>query len=192
MAFETKGLSKVDVFNNALNRAGSANMRHIIRHLKTQERGYTQKQRLCDYLAVFEDKKWFKSVKKEDILTDLQKFANLGVELPTIRRIPCVKPTNTKSTFVRGDVMTDPQPQYPIPNLTVACDIPIPGVPSAAECMFKKLMAHIADFEKGLNKDQEVGASMVSFGDRPFYIGGIGYQGFVHGFVSYFRALGGS
>jgi hypothetical protein len=65
----------------------------------------------------------------------------------------------------------------PIPNLTVACDIPIPGVPSAAECMFKKLMAHIADFERGLNKDQEVGASMVSFGDRPFYIGGIGYHG---------------
>lgn len=43
--------------------------------------------------------------------------------------------------------------------------------------MFKKLMAHIADFELGLNKDQEVGASMVSFGDRPFYIGGIGYHG---------------
>ena len=73
--------------------------------------------------------------------------------------------------------MTDPQPQLPTPNLTVACDIPIPGVPSAAECMFKKLMAHIADFELGLNKDQEVGASMVSFGDRPFYIGGIGYHG---------------
>ena len=70
-----------------------------------------------------------------------------------------------------------PDPQPPIPNLTVACDIPIPGVPSAAECMFKKLMAHIADFELGLNKDQEVGASMVSFGDRPFYIGGIGYHG---------------
>ncbi len=73
--------------------------------------------------------------------------------------------------------MTDPQPLVPIPNLTVACDIPIPGVPSAAECMFKKLMAHIADFERGLNKDQEVGASMVSFGDKPFYIGGIGYHG---------------
>jgi hypothetical protein len=43
--------------------------------------------------------------------------------------------------------------------------------------MFKKLMAHIADFERGLNKDQEVGASMVSFADRPFYIGGIGYHG---------------
>jgi hypothetical protein len=43
--------------------------------------------------------------------------------------------------------------------------------------MFKKLMAHIADFERGLNKDQEVGASMVSFGDKPFYIGGIGYHG---------------
>ena len=73
--------------------------------------------------------------------------------------------------------MPDPQLPIPIPNLTVACDIPIPGVPSAAECMFKKLMAHIADFEGGLNKDQEVGASMVSFGDRPFYIGGIGYHG---------------
>jgi len=65
----------------------------------------------------------------------------------------------------------------PIPNLTVACDLPVPGVPSAAECMFKKLMAHIADFERGLNPDQEVGASMVSFGQKPFYIGGIGYHG---------------
>ena len=73
--------------------------------------------------------------------------------------------------------MTDPQPLIPIPNLTVACDIPIPGVPSAAECMFKKLMAHIADFERVLNPDQEVGASMVSFGDKPFYITGIGYHG---------------
>jgi hypothetical protein len=73
--------------------------------------------------------------------------------------------------------MEDNRSPIPIPNLTVACDIPIPGVPSAAECMFKKLMAHIADFERGLNKDQEVGASMVSFGDRPFYIGGIGYHG---------------
>ncbi len=73
--------------------------------------------------------------------------------------------------------MTDSQLPGPSPNLTVACDIPIPGVPSAAECMFKKLMAHIADFERGLNKDQEVGASMVSFGDKPFYIGGIGYHG---------------
>ncbi|MCZ6540216.1 MAG: DUF6173 family protein [Nitrospinae bacterium] len=73
--------------------------------------------------------------------------------------------------------MEENQSPVPIPNLTVACDIPIPGVPSAAECMFKKLMAHIADFERGLNKDQEVGASMVSFGDKPFYIGGIGYHG---------------
>ena len=73
--------------------------------------------------------------------------------------------------------MEENQSPVPIPNLTVACDIPIPGVPSAAECMFKKLMAHIADFERGLNKDQEVGASMVSFGAKPFYIGGIGYHG---------------
>ena len=73
--------------------------------------------------------------------------------------------------------MEENQSPVPIPNLTVACDIPIPGVPSAAECMFKKLMAHIADFERGLNKDQEVGASMVSFGSKPFYIGGIGYHG---------------
>ena len=73
--------------------------------------------------------------------------------------------------------MEDNRSPVPTPNLTVACDIPIPGVPSAAECMFKKLMAHIADFERGLNKDQEVGASMVSFGDKPFYIGGIGYHG---------------
>ena len=73
--------------------------------------------------------------------------------------------------------MPDQQPLVPIPNLTVACDIPIPGVPSAAECMFKKLMAHIADFERVLNPDQEVGASMVSFGDKPFYISGIGYHG---------------
>ncbi len=73
--------------------------------------------------------------------------------------------------------MEENQSPVPIPNLTVACDIPIPGVPSAAECMFKKLMAHIADFERGLNKDQEVGASMVSFGDKPFYIGGIGFHG---------------
>jgi len=43
--------------------------------------------------------------------------------------------------------------------------------------MFKKLMAHIADFERVLNPDQEVGASMVSFGDKPFYISGIGYHG---------------
>jgi hypothetical protein len=43
--------------------------------------------------------------------------------------------------------------------------------------MFKKLMAHIADFELALNPDQEVGASMVSFGDKPFYITGIGYHG---------------
>ena len=53
----------------------------------------------------------------------------------------------------------------------------VPGIPSAAECMFKKLMAHIADFERSLNPDQEVGASMVSFGDKPFYISGIGYHG---------------
>ena len=65
----------------------------------------------------------------------------------------------------------------PSPNLTVACDIPIPGIPSAAECMYKKLMAHIADFESSLMPDQEVGASMVSFGDKPFYITGIGYHG---------------
>ena len=73
--------------------------------------------------------------------------------------------------------MPDPQQPVPSPNLTVACDIPLPGVPSPAECMFKKLMAHIADFERGLNKDQEVGATMVAFGDKPFYIGGIGYHG---------------
>ena len=73
--------------------------------------------------------------------------------------------------------MEENRSPVPIPNLTVACDIPIPGVPSAAECMFKKLMAHIADFERALNKDQEVGASMVAFGDKPFYIGGIGFHG---------------
>jgi hypothetical protein len=73
--------------------------------------------------------------------------------------------------------MEENRSPVPSPNLTVACDIPIPGVPSAAECMFKKLMAHIADFESSLMPDQEVGASMVSFGDKPFYIGGIGYHG---------------
>lgn len=71
--------------------------------------------------------------------------------------------------------MSDQQP--PIPNLTVACDIPVPGIPSGAECMYKKLMAHIADFESSLMPDQEVGASMVSFGHEPFYISGIGYHG---------------
>ena len=71
--------------------------------------------------------------------------------------------------------MADQQPL--VPNLTVACDIPVPGIPSAAECMFKKLMAHIADFESSLMPDQEVGASIVSFGDKPFYISGIGYHG---------------
>ena len=70
-----------------------------------------------------------------------------------------------------------PDQQLPSPNLTVACDIPVPGIPSAAECMFKKLMAHIADFETSLMPDQEVGASIVSFGDKPFYISGIGYHG---------------
>ncbi len=74
--------------------------------------------------------------------------------------------------------MTDPESLIPQPpNLATACDVPIPGISSPAECMFKKLMAHIADFERGLNKNQEVGASMVSFGDKPFYIGGIGYHG---------------
>ena len=73
--------------------------------------------------------------------------------------------------------MEDNRSPVPSPNLMVACDIPIPGIPSAAECMFKKLMAHIADFEHVLNPDQEVGASMVSFGDKPFYITGIGYHG---------------
>ena len=73
--------------------------------------------------------------------------------------------------------MEDNRSPIPSPNLMVACDIPIPGIPSAAECMFKKLMAHIADFERVLNPDQEVGASMVSFGDKPFYITGIGYHG---------------
>jgi hypothetical protein len=73
--------------------------------------------------------------------------------------------------------MPDQQLPVPSPNLTVACDLPIPGVPSAAECMFKKLMAHIADFETSLMPDQEVGATMVSFGDKPFYISGIGYHG---------------
>jgi Family of unknown function (DUF6173) len=73
--------------------------------------------------------------------------------------------------------MEDNRSPVPIPNLTVACDIPIPGIPSAAECMFKKLMAHIADFESVLMPDQEVGATMVSFGDKPFYISGIGYHG---------------
>lgn len=62
--------------------------------------------------------------------------------------------------------MSDQQP--PIPNLTVACDIPVPGIPSGAECMYKKLMAHIADFESSLMPDQEVGASMVSFGHERF------------------------
>ena len=70
-----------------------------------------------------------------------------------------------------------PDQQPPVPNLTVACDLPVPGVPSAAECMFKKLMAHIADFESSLMPDQEVGATMVAFGDKPFYISGIGYHG---------------
>lgn len=70
-----------------------------------------------------------------------------------------------------------PDQDPPIPNLTVACDLPVPGIPSAAECMYKKLMAHIADFESSLMPDQEVGASMVSFGDKPFYISGIGYHG---------------
>lgn len=70
-----------------------------------------------------------------------------------------------------------PDQQPPVPNLTVACDIPVPGIPSAAECMYKKLMAHIADFESSLMPDQEVGASMVSFGSKPFYISGIGYHG---------------
>jgi len=74
-------------------------------------------------------------------------------------------------------MMEEKRSPIPSPNLTVACDVPIPGIPSPAECMFKKLMAHIADFERGLNKNQEVGASMVSFGDKPFYIGGIGYHG---------------
>ncbi len=55
--------------------------------------------------------------------------------------------------------MEENQSPVPSPNLMVACDIPIPGIPSAAECMFKKLMAHIADFERVLNPDQEVGAS---------------------------------
>ncbi len=73
--------------------------------------------------------------------------------------------------------MEDNRSPVPIPNLTVPCDEPIPGIPSPAECMFKKLMAHIADFERVLNPDQEVGASMVSFGDKPFYISGIGYHG---------------
>jgi hypothetical protein len=73
--------------------------------------------------------------------------------------------------------MEENRSPVPNPNLTVACDIPIPGIPSPAECMFKKLMAHIADFESVLNPDQEVGASMVSFGDKPFYITGIGYHG---------------
>ncbi len=73
--------------------------------------------------------------------------------------------------------MSEQPSQLPVPNLTVACDIPVPGIPSAAECMFKKLMAHIADFERGLDKDQEVGAIMVAFGDKPFYISGIGYHG---------------
>ncbi len=63
------------------------------------------------------------------------------------------------------------------PNLMVACDIPVPGVPSPAECMFKKLMAHIADFEKVPNADQEVGASFVAFGEKSIYITGIGYHG---------------
>ena len=73
--------------------------------------------------------------------------------------------------------MEENKSPVPSPSLTVACDIPIPGIPSPAECMFKKLMAHIADFELALNPDQEVGASMVSFGDKPFYITGIGYHG---------------
>ena len=73
--------------------------------------------------------------------------------------------------------MEENQSPVPNPNLTVACDIPAPGIPSAAECMYKKLMAHIADFETSLMPDQEVGASIVSFGDKPFYISGIGYHG---------------
>ena len=73
--------------------------------------------------------------------------------------------------------MDENQSQVPSPKLTVACDTPVPGIPSAAECMYKKLMAHIAEFESSLMPDQEVGASMVSFGDKPFYISGIGYHG---------------
>ena len=73
--------------------------------------------------------------------------------------------------------MAEDQHPVPSPNLTVSCDVPVPEVPSAAECMYKKLMAHIADFESSLMPDQEVGASIVSFGDKPFYISGIGYHG---------------
>jgi len=49
----------------------------------------------------------------------------------------------------------------PTPKLTVACDIPIPGVPSAAECMFKKLMAHIAEFETIIGTEFESGHKLV-------------------------------
>ena len=54
------------------------------------------------------------------------------------------------------------QPDPGPTKLTAACDTPVSGTQSAAECMYKKLMAHIADFETSLMPDQEVGASIVS------------------------------
>ncbi len=60
------------------------------------------------------------------------------------------------------------------PSAEVATSVEFPG---EAECMFKKLMAHIADFEQHLQPDQEVGGTFVTFGNRSIYITGIGYHG---------------
>ncbi|MCF8719142.1 DUF6173 family protein [Nitrospina gracilis] len=69
------------------------------------------------------------------------------------------------------------QSLVPPNQVPTECDVPAPGMPGSAECMFKKLMAHIADFEKRLTPEQEVGAMFVNFGNQSLYINGLGFHG---------------
>lgn len=66
-----------------------------------------------------------------------------------------------------------------VPQTDALTECDVSGAESAlsAECMYKKLLAHIADFESHLTPEQEVGATFVTFGNQPIYINGIGYHG---------------
>jgi len=75
--------------------------------------------------------------------------------------------------------MADDESKSLVPQTDELTECDVSGAESAlsAECMYKKLLAHIADFESQLTPEQEVGATFVTFGNLSIYINGIGYHG---------------
>jgi hypothetical protein len=69
---------------------------------------------------------------------------------------------------------------YP-PHIPIGSMISMPAIPkmhNPAEWMQERIMKQIAEFEGGLNSDEEVGARMVSGGGgAPFHIEHVGYWG---------------